>query len=206
MTTLDPQQLVVAGTLCGVLASWLLGVALHVRFLRSAPSASRAFFRVLLPLHADHAMSHVMVGLNRSPHFIAILTGRLEGVLTASIRPTRNHTAPDAAQLACRVENFGAESQVRVRLDFTPSIERSRRRLHMLLLVIWPGWIALVVAVVLVSLSLTAEPGAWWALNLLHAVYPLALVVALHARFARTRSLLHESIGAVVENLRFLPT
>jgi len=206
MSSLDPQQLVVAGMLCGVLATWLLGVAVHARFLRSAPARSRAFFRVLLPMHVDHAMSHVVVGLNHSPHFIANLTGRLEGVLTASIRPTRDHAGADAAQLACRVEDFGAESQVRVRLDFSPAISRSRKRLSWLLLVIWPAWIALVVSAVLLALALAEDPGPWWALNLAHAVYPLAAVLVLRARYTRTRSLLHEAVGAVVENLRFLPT
>jgi len=205
MTALDPQQLVVAGAMCGVVAAWLVGVALHARFLRRAPAGAKTFFRVLLPVHADHAMGHVVVGLNHSPHFIANLTGRLEGVITASIRETRDHDRGDAARLACRVEDFGAETQVRVRLDFTPAFETARRRVALVLMVIWPAWIAVVVGVVLVSLTLAHRPNAWWALNLLHGIYPLFVVLVLRSGYRRTRSVLQRSVGAVVENLRYLP-
>jgi hypothetical protein len=205
MISADPQQLAVAGMLCGVLATWLLGAALHARFLRMVPNQIKQFYRVLLPLHVDQAMGHVVLGINHSPHFIANLTGKLEGVVTAAVRRTSDHDGLDSAQLACRVEDFGTESQVRVRLDFTPAIERARTRGRLVLTVIWPAWIALVVCAVLLPLSIAEQPGPWWALNLLHAIYPLIAVIALHVGFHKTRSLIVHSVGAVVENLRFLP-
>jgi hypothetical protein len=205
MIALDPLHLVAAAMLCGVLAAWLLGVALYVRFLRQLPDTIRSHFRVLLPMQVDHAMGHVVVGINHSPHFIASLTGRLEGVLTASIRPTNRRSKTDAAQLACRVEDFGSETQLRVRLDFSPVVEQTRRRLQLLVVALWPAWIGMVTVAVTAALTTAESPGTWWALNLLHGIYPLVAVIALVSNLDRTRSLLYRAVGSVVENLRFLP-
>lgn len=205
MTAIEPLHLVAAAMLCGVLAAWLLGVALYVRFLRQLPASTRSLFRVLLPMHVDHAVGHVVVGINHSPHFIASLTGRLEGVITASIRPTDRRGGSDAAQLACRVEDFGSETQLRVRLDFSPIVEQTRRRLQLLVVAIWPAWIGLVTLTVTAVLTTAESPGTWWSLNLLHGIYPLVAVIALVSSLDRTRTLLYRAVGSVVENLRFLP-
>ena len=132
-------------------------------------------------------------------------TASATGVLTAAIRPARGSGDANAAQLACRVEDFGTESQVRVRIDFTPSIERAARRSRLVLVAIWPAWIAVVTCSVLIPLSLAERPGPLWALNLLHAAYPLAAMIALRARYRSVRTLLVRAVGSIVENLRYLP-
>ena len=113
--------LVAAALFCGVLASWLGGVLFHVRIQRKSYTASRRLTRILVPVSPDQLVQHMARSLNNNPHFIATLTGRMEGILHLGrgipIRfglrpyqyslPSRTHREPGIHELAITLPHHG---------------------------------------------------------------------------------------------------
>lgn len=197
--------LVATALFCGVLASWLGGVLFHVRIVRKLHTASRRLTRLLLPVPADQLVQHLARTLNSNPHFLATLTGRMEGVVTAKVRPTRLWRWGYAMNLTARIDDLGEETRVQLRMDFGPLLTQIDRLTRFWIFVGWPLWIVAVTAVVVVAISGAAEPNPWNALHLVHGAYPALGILAIHALYRHTRMLLGDSVVSLLENLRFIP-
>jgi len=197
--------LVASALFCGVLACWLAGVLFHVRIQRKSFTASRRLTRILVPIAADQLVLHMARALNNNPHFIATLTGRMEGVVTARVRPTRLWRWGYAMNFTAQIDDLGSESRVQVRMDFGPLLTQIDRLTRLWIFVAWPVWIVLVTGLVVLAISASAEPNPWDALHLIHCVYPALGIVVLHGLYRHNRMLLGDSVVSLMENLRFIP-
>jgi hypothetical protein len=197
--------LVASALFCGVLAAWLGGVLFHVRIQRKSYSASRRLTRILVPISADQLVQHMARALNNNPHFIATLTGRMEGVVTAKVRPTRLWRWGYAMNLTARIDDLGNEARVQVRMDFGPLLAQIDKLTRFWIFVGWPLWIVIVTALVVAVVYSGDRPDPWDAMHLIHGAYPALGILVLHGLYRYTRMLLGDSVVSLIENLRFIP-
>jgi len=205
MTDPGTGRLVALAMILGIAAAWVFCLWLHIRLVRRSRAAARRVVRLVLPMELDRTLAHLVQGLNRSPHFFTSIKGRVEGVLTATIRSSL--TGAPAVNLACRLDDLGQDSRARLRLDFTPMIDRTRRQSRAILMLVWPSWLAVTIIWVALLHTLSgAQPSPWFALNLFHAAYPPVIgAVLIQLRFRRERRRLGDSVVSVIDSLRFIP-
>lgn len=204
MSEATTARVLTAAMLMGVGAAWLLGAWLHLRLVRRTRAAARRVVRLVLPMDVAGTLSLLVQNLNRSPLFYTHIRGYVEGVLTASIRTST--TGRPACNMACRMDDLGRECRIRLRLDFTPLIETTRKASKLLVFVLWPLWVALTITWVLGGYMSMLDATPWFVVNLLHAAWPMLIVaVFIHLRFRKRRRLMGDAVVTVVENLKFIP-
>jgi hypothetical protein len=205
MTTIVALRIVAAATMLGVLGAWLLGVWSHVRLgRRSRTAAARRIIRCLVPAPAPLISSRLVQELARSPHFVAAITGQLESVLTAVVTLPADSArgAPPAARVACRLDDLGDESRLRLRIDFSPILERCRKRSLLWVFLFWPLWIFLSTAGAVAWLVLATPPTPWWGLAFAIGALPAFGQIAIVARCNAVRRYLGDAIVGIAEDLR----
>jgi hypothetical protein len=187
---------------CAALAAWLTGVLVHLRLSRTARSGGRRVFRVTLPMPADRAEAGVAASLVSSGHYLLTFTGRMEQTLMAVILSPGSASAYPLARLFMRADDTGdGQSRVQVRLDFAGLIERTRRATYIVLIAVWPAWIAVVAAGIAVLFARATEPNPWLALHGFHTTYPLIAILVLLSYHHRRRRRIGDAVSAALRTV-----
>ncbi len=198
-------RLVAAAAMLGVAGAWLLGVWLHVRLGRRARTAgARRIIRFVIAAPASVISNRFVQELSNDPRFAASITGRLESVLTAVITPIRGsmRAAPPAARVGCRLDDLGAECRLRVRVDFTPLLERSRGISQRWVFLVWPIWAFFAVTGALLQAAIADAPSPWQALWLFAGALPIAGEIAIVGRCNRMCRRLGDAVIGTADDLR----
>jgi hypothetical protein len=188
MTEPEPLQLAVAGLFCGILATWLLGICVYLRWLRHARAASRRVLRFNLESGSNDAAGRLARDLKRYPLYETRVSGLADDAMSVSLKRRRGWLGgARACNLDCRFERIRGRFRLTARMDFNPLAERTSHYLSVVLLLIWPLWITAVGAFWILTSS-TPQADPMGALHLAHAVYPLAgifMIQHLHAGVRR---------------------
>ena len=198
-------RFVAVAAMLGVTASWLLGIWLHVRLSRRARTAgARRIVRCVIPAPAELISRRLVHELSCSPFFTASITGRLESVLTAVVTPIRGSVreAPAAARVGGRLDDLGAECRLRLRIDFTPLLERYARASRVWVFLVWPIWAFFTTAGTVLYISLAADPSPWKEMWPALAALPLAGEIAIVRRSDGGCRRLGDAVIGVVDDLR----
>jgi hypothetical protein len=205
MTDAIALRLVASATMLGVFAVWLLGVWSYMRLGRRARTAgARRIIRSLVSAPAPAVAPRLLRELTTSPYFVASITGRLESVLTAVITPAAGSArgAPPIARVACRLDDLGDESRLRLRIDFSPLLERYRRASQLWVFLCWPLWMFLTTAGGVAWFALAHPPSPWHALCFGLGWLPAVGQAALVGRCNATRRVVGDAVIGVVEEIR----
>jgi len=199
-------RIVAIGAMLGVLGAWLLGVFLHLRLGRRARTAgARRIVRFIIHAPAKMISSRLVQELSSNPYFAASITGKLESVLTAVVTPISGsmREAPPAARVGCRLDDLGPqECRLRVRIDFTPLLERFRVYSFRWVFVLWPIWAFFSMAGVLVAMAIADAPSPWQQLWLWLGALPLLGEMAIIGRGVRLCQRLGDAVFGVADDLR----
>jgi hypothetical protein len=205
MSDVSTLRFVAVAAMLGVTAAWLLGIWLHVRLSRRARTAgARRIVRCVIPVQAPLISQRLVYELSNNPFFAASITGKLESVLTAVVTPITGsmRAAPPAARVGCRLDDLGAQSRLRLRIDFTPLLERYSRASQRWVFLFWPIWAFFTTAGTVLWISLAAEPSPWREMWLALAGLPLAGEIAIVRRCDGGCRSLGDAVMGVVEDLR----
>lgn len=198
-------RFVAVAAMLGVTASWLLGIWLHVRLNRRARTAgARRIVRCVIPVPAGQISHRLVHYLSNSPFFAASITGKLESVMTAVVTPISGsmREAPPAARVGCRLDDLGEQCRLRLRIDFTPLLERCGRASRVWVFLVWPIWAFVAMAGTLAWIAAAAEPSPWRELWIGAGALPLFGEIGLVARCDRACRSLGDAVMSVVEDLR----
>ena len=205
MTEADAMRLVASATMLGVFGTWLLGVWSHVRLGRRArTAAARRIIRCVIAAPAQLVSSRLVQELATSPYFVASITGQLEAVLTAVVALPKDAArgAPPAARVACRLDDLGTESRLRLKIDFSPVLERFRAASQIWIFLCWPIWMFLTVGAAVPWLVLR-EPGSpWYGLVFGVGALPAIGQIAIVARCGGLRRYLGDAIVGIASEIR----
>jgi len=205
MTDAGVLRLVASATMLGVFAAWLLGVWSYMRLGRRARTAgARRIIRCVISAPAPLIASRLVHELATSPQFVASITGRLESVLTAVIAlPTDTaRDAQPAARVACRLDDLGDESRLRLRIDFSPMLERCRAASQLWVFLWWPIWMFLTTAGAVAWFALAQPPSPWYALCFGIGALPAIGQAAIVGHCNSVRRYLGDSVIGIADDLR----
>jgi hypothetical protein len=205
MTDADALRLVASATMLGVFGVWMLGIWSYVRLGRRARTAgARRIIRCVIAAPAPLISSRLLQDLATSPHFIASITGQLESVLTAVVTlPTdMAHGAQPAARVACRLDDLGDQSRLRLRIDFSPILERYRAVSHLWVFLCWPIWMFVTTAGAVAWLALVEPPSCWYGLCFGFGALPGIGQAIIIGRCNAIRRSLGDAVVGIAEDLR----
>jgi len=205
MTGADALRIVASATMLGVFGAWLLGVWSYVRLGRRARTAgARRIIRCVISAPASLISGRLVQELATSPHFVASITGKLESVLTAVVTmPTGSaRSARPAARVSCRLDDLGDESRLRLRIDFSPILERYRVASSLWVFLCWPIWMFLTTMGAVVWLVLVEPPSSWYGLWFGLGVLPAIGQAVLVGRCNAIRRYLGDAVIGIAEELR----
>jgi hypothetical protein len=205
MNGADALRLVASATMLGVFGAWIVGVWSHVRLARRArTAAARRIIRCIVAAPAALISNRLVQDLATSPHFVASITGQLESVLTAVVTmPTgAARSAQPAARVACRLDDLGDESRLRIRIDFSPILERYRAASQLWVFLCWPIWMFLATAGAVIWLVLVDPASPWYGLCFGFGALPLIGQAAIVGRSNGVRRYLGDAIVGIAEELR----
>jgi len=205
MTDAGVLRLVASATMLGVFAAWLLGVWSYMRLGRRARTAgARRIIRCVISAPAELIAGRLVQALATSPHFVASITGRLESVLTAVIAlaaETTRSARPDA-RVACRLDDLGDESRLRLRIDFSPMLERYRAASQLWVFLCWPIWMFLTTTGAVMWFALAQPPSPWYALSFGMGALPAIGQAVIVGRCNSVRLYLGDAVIGIAEDLR----
>jgi len=205
MTDADAMRLVASATMLGVFGAWLLGVWSHVRLGRRArTAAARRIIRCVVAAPARLVANRLVQDLATNPHFVASITGQLESVLTAivTLPAEAARGARPAARVACRLDDLGDESRLRLRIDFSPILERFRAVSQLWIFLCWPIWMFLTVGFAVPWLVLYEPTSPWCGLVFGVGALPALGQIAIVARCSGVRRYLGDAVIGVAEDIR----
>jgi hypothetical protein len=205
MTDTDAMRLVASATMLGVFGAWILGVWSYVRLGRRArTAAARRIIRCVVSAPAQLVANRLVQDLATNPHFVASITGQLESVLTAivTLPAEAARGARPAARVACRLDDLGDESRLRLRIDFSPILERFRAASQLWMFLCWPIWMFLTVGFAVPWLVLYEPTSPWYGLVFGFGALPAIGQIAIVARCSGVRRYLGDAVIGVVEDIR----
>ena len=205
MTDADAMRLVASATMLGVFGAWILGVWSYVRLGRRArTAAARRIIRCVVSAPARLVANRLVQDLATNPHFVASITGQLESVLTAivTLPAEAARGARPAARVACRLDDLGDESRLRLRIDFSPILERFRAASQLWMFLCWPIWMFLTVGFAVPWLVLCEPTSPWYGLVFGFGALPAIGQIAIVARCSGVRRYLGDAVIGVAEDIR----
>ncbi|MCK9460392.1 MAG: hypothetical protein M0R80_12205 [Proteobacteria bacterium] len=205
MTDTDAMRLVASATMLGVFGAWLLGVWSYVRLGRRArTAAARRIIRCVVSAPARLVANRLVQDLATNPHFVASITGQLESVLTAivTLPAEAARGGRPAARVACRLDDLGDESRLRLRIDFSPILERFRAASQLWMFLCWPIWMFLTVGFAVPWLVLYEPTSPWYGLVFGFGALPAIGQIAIVARCNGVRRYLGDAVVGVAEDIR----